>query len=310
MSDKKPNLRFSVVIPAFNESAYLGRALESLKLQTYPQDAFEVIVVDNNSTDDTALLASRLGAKVVSEKKVGVCSARQAGTKVARGEIIISTDADTTFPKNWLESFDKAYQKHPKALAVSGSLRFHRPPIWGFYIYILFGLVGLYQRLTRRVWYVSACNLSFKKTAWEAAGEYNTSLTQAGDELDLLRRLKKQGRIVFKNKIRVVTSSRRLREGFLYNFIVSLLIFYLGDYYLSRLTGRSILGSVPSIRENEHWQTLKSYKRQAVMVVTFLLAVFVFFAIQPDLIHEIRHRHLPNINKSIRQTTEKWLDYF
>ena len=65
-----------------------------------------------------------------------------------------------------------------------------------------------------------------------------------------------------------------------------------------------------SCLENEHWQTLKSYKRQAVMVVTFLLAVFVFFAIQPDLIHEIRHRHLPNINKSIRQTTEKWLDYF
>ena len=90
--------RFSVVIPAYNEADYLPAALRSLRAQDFP-GAVEVIVVDNGSTDGTADLARRLGARVVEEHAPGVCAARQRGTLAARGEIVVSTDADTVHPR-------------------------------------------------------------------------------------------------------------------------------------------------------------------------------------------------------------------
>jgi len=88
------HIRFSVVVPAYNEAAYLGRALDSLQHQDYG-GTYEIIVVDNNSTDSTADIAARHGVRVVREPQQGVCAARQRGADCARGEIIISTDADS-----------------------------------------------------------------------------------------------------------------------------------------------------------------------------------------------------------------------
>ena len=95
MDQPHDQLRFSVIVPAYNEAAYLDRALGSLLHQDYDGE-YEVIVVDNNSCDDTAAIAAQYGVQVVTEPQQGVCAARQRGVDCARGEIIISTDADTT----------------------------------------------------------------------------------------------------------------------------------------------------------------------------------------------------------------------
>jgi len=83
----------SVIIPAANEEKTLPFCLASLKKQTFSN--FEVIVIDNNSTDKTAAVAQKFGAKVVSEKKQGIIYARERGFQEAKGEIIARTDADT-----------------------------------------------------------------------------------------------------------------------------------------------------------------------------------------------------------------------
>ncbi len=75
--------RFSVVVPAFNEVDYLGRTLQSLLQQDF-EGSYEVIVVDNNSTDGTAHLARGYGVRVVDEPEVGVCAARQRGRRCCR----------------------------------------------------------------------------------------------------------------------------------------------------------------------------------------------------------------------------------
>ena len=153
--------RYSVVIPAFNEQAYLGACLASLAAQDYP-GAFEVIVVDNNSTDDTAVIAAAAGVTVVVEPERGVCHARQRGTEVARGEIIISTDADTTFASGWLSGIDAAFSRRPGAVAVAGPCDFVGAPRWGtLYPKLLFGTVSLVKRVSGRVVYVSATNIAF-----------------------------------------------------------------------------------------------------------------------------------------------------
>src|SRR5512140_592392 len=81
--------RYSVVIPAVDEAVDIGRCLSSLAAQDC-RNGYEVIVVDNNSTDQTAEIAREHGARVVFESHPGVCWARQRGTEAARGEIVVS----------------------------------------------------------------------------------------------------------------------------------------------------------------------------------------------------------------------------
>jgi glycosyltransferase involved in cell wall biosynthesis len=237
--------RFSVVIPAFNEQEFLGRCLASLAAQDYPA-AFEIIVVDNNSTDRTASIAAAAGATLVFEAERGVCQARQRGTEVARGEIIISTDADTTFAPGWLSDIERAFARHPGVVAVAGPCRFSAAPWWGNpYSTVLFGLVGVIKKTTGRVVYISATNIAFRKSAWSG---YDTRLTQGGDELDLLRRLQAVGEVVFDPNNPTHTSSRRLDQGLLYNITVTVMYYYLLGYALNRTFGRPVLGTAPPFR--------------------------------------------------------------
>ena len=122
-------VRFSVVVPAYNEAAYLGRALESLQHQDY-DGTYEIIVVDNNSTDDTAAIAAGYGVRVVRERQQGVCAARQRGVDCASGEIIISTDADTTQPRDWLRTIDARFAASDRTVAVAGPCRYQNPSWW------------------------------------------------------------------------------------------------------------------------------------------------------------------------------------
>src|SRR5689334_24868672 len=87
------DVRFSVVIPAYNEERFIGECLRSLAEQDFA-GGVEVVVVDNNCTDRTAEIARSYGAVVVSEDVPGVCAARHRGSAVARGEIVVSSDAD------------------------------------------------------------------------------------------------------------------------------------------------------------------------------------------------------------------------
>ena len=88
---------YSVVIPAYNEEEYLPATLRSLDkvLRKIPQFRGEVIVVNNGSTDRTAQIAEQYGAKVVEETNRGIGRARNRGAAMAKGETLISLDADT-----------------------------------------------------------------------------------------------------------------------------------------------------------------------------------------------------------------------
>lgn len=242
----KSQIRFSVVIPAYNEENYLGNTLSSLKEQDF-SGTFEVIVVDNNCTDNTAKIAKKYGATLITEKNTGISWARQAGTEAAQGEIIVSTDADTTFSKDWLTTIDAAFKQSGKIVAVTGPCTFIDPPWWGtIYPKFLFGSVYIASKLLGRPSYITATNTAFKKSAWTG---YDTKVAQGSDELGLLRQLKKQGKIVFLHNNPTYTSSRRLRRGLLYNFFVTFLYYYVLEYSLSRFFHNPLIGSAPNIRE-------------------------------------------------------------
>lgn len=86
-------MRISVIIPCFNEEDTITDVIKRI-----PKEVFEIIVVDNNSTDKTKEIAKNLGAKVVTEKRQGYGAALKKGFEEARGEIIVTLDGDGQYP--------------------------------------------------------------------------------------------------------------------------------------------------------------------------------------------------------------------
>ena len=265
--------RFSIVIPAFNEERYLPDCLRSLARQEFA-GGVEVVVVDNNSTDRTAAIARSFGAVVVQEDRAGVCWARQRGTSVARGEIVVSTDADTTFDPSWLTRIDRALEQHPSCVAVAGPCQFSEgSPSWAAtYPRVLFGAVAAVRRITGRVFYVTATNLAFRREAWPG---YNTQMTQGGDELDLLRRLQRQGPVVFDRRNPTYTSPRRLNQGLAYNLVVTFFVYYLLAYWVNRVSKRPLLGTAPAFRHDGRSRSLVLWTGRVLFTSTMLALGFV-----------------------------------
>jgi glycosyltransferase involved in cell wall biosynthesis len=240
-------LRFSVVIPAYNEEQYIGTTLKTLQKQDF-EGAYEVIVVDNNCSDNTVSIAHSLGARVISENHAGVCWARQAGTEAALGEIIISTDADTVFDSDWLKNIDKQFHKNPHIVAVCAPCSFIDPPWWGVvYPKLLFGTVYIFYKIFKRPFYITATNTAFRKSAWDG---YDMELTQGGDEIALLHKLCRRGHVRFTKRYVVHTSSRRLNHGLWYNLFVTFLFYYLAAYYINMIFKRQIIGTAPAYRQH------------------------------------------------------------
>jgi glycosyltransferase involved in cell wall biosynthesis len=240
-------LTYSIVVPCYNEADYVGDTLASLGDQTFGGQ-YEVVVVDNNCTDATADIARAHGARVVTESNRGVCWARQRGTTESTGAVVISADADTRYAPDWLAKIDQHFAAGEGVVAVVGPCVYVGGPMWGrWYARALFGAVSIVYRLTGRTYYVSATNIAFRKECWNG---YDTNLTQGGDELNLLRELKAQGRVVYDHSNKTYTSSRRLTRGLLYGFFVTTLYYYLLAYFLNRVFKREVIGSAPAFRRD------------------------------------------------------------
>lgn len=263
-------VRFSVVIPCYNEVDYIADTINSLRAQSF-SGGCEIIVVDNNCTDGTAGMARGLGVRVVAEARPGVCNARQKGTEISRGDIVISADADTLYPTNWLDNVDKSFRINDRVAAVAGPCRYKDGPLWGrIYGRLLFGFLSLIYRLTGRIYYVTATNLAFRRDRWPG---YDVGLTQGGDELDLLRKLRRRGAVIYDHANPVWTSPRRLTRGVLYNLFVTLAVYYLLAYAVNRFFGRRIIGSAPPYRNDSRGSSRRIRAATAIVIAVFLLSI-------------------------------------
>ncbi len=280
---KKQSL-LSIVIPAYNEENFLPRCLDSLREQV-DAPPYEIIVVDNNSDDATPSIAKKYGARLISEPQPGVVFARQAGLKAAKGEIIISTDADTYFSEDWLHNIAVFFDENPDAAGLAGHYHFVKGPLWAKFwpvmgafwvklIYVVFG----------KTIYVSAANLAFRK---KYLGSYNTNHPQGGDETEVLKELSKHGRVHVTLHNSVCTSSRRVNQGFLHSILVTVGYYYFFNlWHTKHIGGESVIGAMPAIRTESrtaHWRMIAI---QWAIVATVAVAGF-----------SIATHHLPHIWK-------------
>jgi glycosyltransferase involved in cell wall biosynthesis len=213
----RKNPKISVVIPAFNEEKFLPKCLESLKNQDFKN--FEVIVVDNNSTDKTAQITKEFGSILLSEKKQGVAFARQKGFLKARGKIIASTDADTILPQNWLSRIFEEFKKDKNLVAFGGSCIFCSGPLSAkLAARYLLSLLLLLDKKFFGGWSLMGCNFALRKGAFLKIGGFNTNL-KLNEDIEISYRLRKIGKVILDPNFKVKTSGRRYRHGLIFGLI-------------------------------------------------------------------------------------------
>ena len=119
----------SVIIPTYNRSHSLARALRSLSELDFPRDQWEVVVVDNNSTDDTKQIAEAarssmaLNLRYVKEERLSFTVARHTGAAAAEGDILLYIDDDVTVETGWMKAVIEGFQSDSKAGMVGGPIK-------------------------------------------------------------------------------------------------------------------------------------------------------------------------------------------
>jgi hypothetical protein len=193
----------SFIIPAYNESRMLGRTLQALHAAAQEiAQPYEVIVVDDASTDDTESVAKAGGASVVSVHHRQIAAARNAGARVAEGETLIFVDADTLVTASTLHASLEALRGGAvgggATLTLDGRIPWHG--------LLILWLVRAVMRVGRLA---AGCYLFCTRAGFEAAGGFDERLF-ATEELTLSRALGRQGRFVILRE-RVESSGRKLR---------------------------------------------------------------------------------------------------
>ena len=199
----------SIVVPAYNEADNIGACLDSLTNQDYKGET-EIVVVNNASTDDTSEIAKHYNVTLVNETKIGVARARSKGFIRAKGSIILSTDADSIVPRNWVSLYIMRF-KDNGVQAVVGRFTYHdvsdlRQSLAAFFTPLAFRLDNL------RGGHFSGCNFGVISDAYRASGGFNEDLTY-GEDFVLTKRLRDKGfKIVTAPEIVVTTSARQFTQ--------------------------------------------------------------------------------------------------
>jgi glycosyltransferase involved in cell wall biosynthesis len=128
----------SVIIPTYNRSALLRQTVETFLAQDYPPDKWELLMVDNASTDDTWSVITKLASRDdrirgLKESRKGAHFARNSGAVAAKGEILYFTDDDMLAEPNLLSAIIEGFEADPKVASVTGKVlpRWDtEPPVW------------------------------------------------------------------------------------------------------------------------------------------------------------------------------------
>ncbi len=195
------NLTVSVIIPAYNEEKRLGDCLKSILAQTEKPD--EIIVVNNNSIDQTVKIAKSFGAKVVNEHVQGMIPARNRGFNEATGDIIARTDADTRVPKNWIKRIKAGFEKDSDIVGISGPAKFYNVP--SDLTDIPNWIQNAYFKSVEEVLHHDCLfgpNMAIRKSVWEKVkNKVCLNDREVHEDIDLTINQSKYGKIQFDKKL-------------------------------------------------------------------------------------------------------------
>lgn len=226
--------KITVIIPAYNEEKNIKEAIELLKKQDYGN--FDIIVVDNNSKDNTNEIAKKTGVTVLLETKKGTNNALESGRRAATGEIIARMDADC-LPEAWWLSRAAKHFDNEKVSGLTGPYDYYdskasfRLPSLFIQKYIYFITNYLVQAVGLGA-VMTGGNSFMRASSLEKVGGFDTTITFYGDDTDTAKKMSKIGKVVFDPGLTIKTSARRFQnEGLVkitYKYFTSFIITLFG----------------------------------------------------------------------------------
>lgn len=201
---KKPIV--SIVVPAFNEEENLARAVAAIrKSVAFSKIPAELIIVDNNSEDNTLQIAKKLTKNVYSEKIRVIAAVRNTGAYHASGKYVIFIDADTIVPMRLVGGFVAAMDKG--AVVVGCKVMPHPLNFFEKVVFQFFNLI-LHSSVLHGAAF-SGNAVGYNKKVFEKLGGFDEERV-ASEDHDLSNRASRMGKAVFLNNVTVLTSNRRI----------------------------------------------------------------------------------------------------
>ena len=210
-----PKTRISVIIPARNEEMNIADCLDSVCNQSYPKDLYEVLVMDDHSTDNTASIINNYAAqnvKLISLKDLvaatGINSYKKKAIEIAiqrsTGELIVTTDADCIVPGNWLQTIAAFYEQYnpvfiaapvsilPSPAGEGSGVRWFIELFQALDFMTLQGITGasVYKKIHSMC---NGANLAYTKKAFEEVGGFTgIDAIASGDDMLLMHKIYKR----------------------------------------------------------------------------------------------------------------------
>ncbi|MEI8249283.1 MAG: glycosyltransferase family A protein [Candidatus Taylorbacteria bacterium] len=225
-------LKVSLCIPAYNEEKIIAECLKYVKESG--GDFFEILVINNASTDRTAEIAASIpGVRVVYEEKKGLVMARQRAYLEAKGDVLAFVDADTRMPRGWYEKIVAEFTHNPKTVCLSGPYVYYDCPTWHrlltswSWTYIAFPVHKLITGFL-----AVGGNFVISKKCLDQMNGFDTTIAFYSEDTDIARRASKFGKVVFDLSFKMPSSGRRMvgqgffKTGWLYyiNFLSAALL--------------------------------------------------------------------------------------
>lgn len=278
--------KLSLIIATYNRAQSLLRTLRSVVSQSVAPELWECIVVNNNSTDNTAEVFACFAAenqgfdlRMVTEVKQGLSNARNAGITASKGEYIAIVDDDETLESSYIESYIEFFDSFPTAMAAGGAVRAeyesHRPRWMSHYTERMIAnpidldvVVTLFPN--SRV--PAGGNMAFRREIFDRVGLFNPRLGRngqsliGGEENDLFARLRAAGELLY--------------------FVPNAAIYHhipdakLTDEYFDRLSYNVGRSKALRAQSDEEFSELMASERRK-RVVTYILAALYTIALQP-----------------------------
>ena len=218
-------MSISFVIPCYNEENYIRNCIQSIKREAGSLPLYEIVVVDNNCTDRTVLIAMQEGVTVVSEQQKGVVFARQKGYEVSQYNLIANIDADSRLCEGWVD-IALSHIADPTVVAVTGPLVYDdvsrslaiSTKIYYYLAWFSNKYIGVF---------LQGGNALIKKSALDKVNGYDTNIVFYGEDTMTAKRIEPSGKIKFSMKLKLHSSPRRLKD----QGVISTTWLYLKNYF-------------------------------------------------------------------------------
>ena len=234
----------SIIIATYNRCDFLEDCIKSYSEQDCDKSAFEVLIINNNSTDDTEIVSNRLierypevNVRYLVETNQGLSYGRNRGIHESKYALIHFFDDDAIATPEYISSIIDTFERNPKALASGGKILlnyFDKRPRWAsVYIESIFGLfdIGNTEKEFPRRNYPRGSNMTFKRELFDKVGTFDISLGRkgkimlGGEEKEMFQRVYEFGASVIYNPLTVcyhAVPEPRTRIDFMRNQVVGI----------------------------------------------------------------------------------------